>query len=106
MAPDTRRCTAAALAVANAALGPDFRKGGGYGANPCAAESWTREEQASDRNTRAGACDRKDAARRRRRSEPADDLSDSGPAGDVRINPAPPGSSAFHIAAARQMLLL
>ena len=35
-----------------------------------------------------------------RRSEPANALSNSGPAGDVRINPAPPGSSAFHIAAA------
>ncbi len=90
---------AAALAVANAMLGPDFRRGGAYGGKaalltlgrvdkPAPASQVEEALAIARRLLDAGA----DPNRKTR-------FPIAGPAGDVRINPAPPGSSAFHIAA-------
>ena len=87
IAPDTRLCTAPRWRLRMRRWAPDFRKGGGLRRQPGAAESRTGREQAADRNNRAGAGDRKDTARRRRRPEPADALS------DCRVLPAMCGST-------------
>ena len=90
---------AAALAVANAMLGPDLRRGGAYGGkaalltlgrvNKAAPASQVEEALSIARSLLAAGADPN-----RQTQYPT-----AGPAGDVRINPAPPGSSAFHIAA-------
>ena len=90
---------AAALAVANAMLGPDFRRGGAYGGkaalltlgrvNKAAPASQVDEALSIASSLLAAGADPN-----RQTQYPT-----AGPAGDVRINPAPPGSSAFHIAA-------
>jgi ankyrin repeat protein len=96
----------AALAVANATLGPEFRRGGAYGgkaalltlgkaAGPAPA-SEVEEGLAIARRLLDGGADPN-----RQTLYPT-----AGPAGDVRINPAPPGSSAFHIAASSRNLAL
>ncbi len=96
----------AALAVANASLGSDFRRGGAYGgkaalltlgkADKSAPPSQAEEALAIVRTLLdAGA----NPNRQTRYPTP-------GPAGDVRINPTPPGSSAFHIAASSRNLAL
>jgi ankyrin repeat protein len=87
----------AALAVANVALGPEFRRGGAYGRNAALlslgrtgeARAYTVEDALAIVKLLldAGA----DPNRQTLYPTP-------GPAGDVRINPAPPGSSPFHIA--------
>ena len=89
-----------ALAVANAALGPDFRKGGGYGANPALLSLGPEKNRPE-----ADSLDTALAIVKALLDSGADPNRQTvyptpGPAGDVRINPAPPGSSAFHIAAA------
>ncbi|HYI94128.1 MAG TPA: ankyrin repeat domain-containing protein [Bryobacteraceae bacterium] len=97
---------AAALAVANAMLGPDLRRGGAYGGKAAlltlgrvdkAAPASQVDEALSiaSKLLAAGA----DPNRQTR-------YPTAGPAGDVRINPAPPGSSAFHIAASSRNLEL
>jgi ankyrin repeat protein len=96
----------AVLAAANAALGPDFRKGGGYGANPALlslgpeknrppAETLDQALEIVKTLLEAGADPNQQTV-----------YPTPGPAGDVRINPAPPGSSAFHIAAASTSVAL
>lgn len=97
---------AAALAVANALLGPDFRRGGAYGGKAAlltlgrvsksAPASEVEEALAVARSLLDAGADPN-----RQTSYPT-----AGPAGDVRINPAPPGSSAFHIAASSRSLPL
>lgn len=90
----------AALAVANLSLGPEYRRGGAYGGKAAlltigAAHSQATVEQKQialeivRRLLDAGA----DPNRQTLYPTP-------GPAGDVRLNPAPPGSSPLHIAAA------
>ncbi|MDX1978702.1 MAG: ankyrin repeat domain-containing protein [Bryobacteraceae bacterium] len=93
----------AALAVANAALGQEFRRGGAYGRNAAllalgaGGDSSTLDDALTivERILAAGA----DPNRQTLYPTP-------GPAGDVRINSAPPGSSAFHIAAGSTHLAL
>jgi ankyrin repeat protein len=90
---------AAALAVANATLGPEMRRGGAYGgkaalltlgrANKPAPASQVEEALAIARRLLDAGADPN-----RQTLYPT-----AGPAGDVRLNPAPPGSSALHIAA-------
>jgi ankyrin repeat protein len=88
----------AALAVANAALGPEHRRGGAYGGkaallslgrSPGEATASRLEEALTivRRLLDAGADPNRQTL-----------YPTAGPAGDVRINPAPPGSSALHIA--------
>jgi ankyrin repeat protein len=88
----------AALAVANAALGAAARRGGAYRGNQALLSLGPAGTQAPAETLEpalaivktlldAGA----DPNRQTLYPTP-------GPAGDVRINPAPPGSSAFHIA--------
>ena len=89
---------AAALAVARASLGREFRSGGAYRGNPALLSLGPEDRQASP-DTIKPALD----IVRRLLSGGADPNKQTiyptpGPAGDVRINPAPPGSSAFHIA--------
>lgn len=95
---------AAALAVANAMLGPDYRRGGAYGGKAALLTLGKADKKAAPselekaltitrRLLDAGA----DPNRQTR-------YPTAGPAGDVRINPAPPGSSAFHIAASSRNL--
>jgi ankyrin repeat protein len=96
----------AALAVANAALGPEFRKGGAYGGNPALLTLGSAENRAH-----AETLDRALAIVTMLLDAGADPnrqtlYPTAGPAGDVRINPAPPGSSAFHIAAASTSVAL
>lgn len=91
---------AAALAVANAMLGPDHRRGGAYGGKPALLALGKTDNQAP-----AGEVDAAMTIARRLLDAGADPnhqtlYPTAGPAGDVRINPAPPGSSALHIAAA------
>jgi ankyrin len=90
----------AALAVANAAVGSDFRNGGGYGANPALLSLGPEKNQAP-----ADTLEQALGIVRRLLDAGADPNQPTvyptpGPSGDVRINPAPPGSSAFHIAGA------
>ena len=90
---------AAALAVANAMLGPDFRRGGAYGGK-AALLTLGKVDKAAP----ASQVEEALAIARRLLDDGADPdrqtrFPTAGPAGDVRINPAPPGSSAFHIAA-------
>jgi ankyrin repeat protein len=90
---------AAALAVANATLGPDLRRGGAYGGK-AALLTLGRADKASP----ASQVEESLAIARRLLEAGADPnlqtrYPTAGPAGDVRINPAPPGSSALHIAA-------
>jgi ankyrin repeat protein len=94
----------AALAVADATLGHDFRRGGAYGgkASLLTLGRLTKPTPASQAEEALAIVrtllDRgADPNRQTRYPTP-------GPAGDVRINPAPPGSSAFHIAASSQNL--
>ena len=70
----------AALAVARASLGKEFRSGGAYRGNPALLSLGPEDRQ-----------------------ESAETIA---PGGDVRINPAPPGSSGFHIAGASTNLEL
>jgi ankyrin repeat protein len=97
---------AAALAVANAMLGPESRTGGAYGGkaalltlgkvDKAAPASQVQEALAIARRLLDAGADPNEQT-----SYPT-----AGPAGDVRINPAPPGSSAFHIAASSRSLEL
>lgn len=96
----------AALAVANAAVGPEFRKGGGYGANPALLSLGPEKNKAS-----ADTLEQALGIVKTLLASGADPNQQTiyptpGPAGDVRINPAPPGSSAFHIGAASTNLVL
>lgn len=95
---------AAALAVANATLGPDFRRGGAYGGKAALLTLGRVDKPAP-------ATEVQDAlVIARRLLEAGADPNQqtryptAGPAGDVRINPAPPGSSALHIAASSRNL--
>jgi ankyrin repeat protein len=97
---------AAALAVANAMLGPDVRRGGAYGGK-AALLTLGRV----DKSAPASQVEEALAITRRLLDAGADPnlqtrYPTAGPAGDVRINPAPPGSSAFHIAASSRNLEL
>ncbi len=90
---------AAALAVANAALGSEFRRGGAYGGK-AALLSLGR----GDRQATASQAEEAIAIVTRLLDDGAGPnqptmYPTAGPAGDVRINPAPPGSTALHIAA-------
>jgi ankyrin repeat protein len=89
---------AAALAIARASLGAVFRAGGAYRGNPALLSLGPEDRQASP-DTIVSAL----AIVKRLLDSGADPnrqtiYATPGPAGDVRINPAPPGSSAFHIA--------
>jgi ankyrin repeat protein len=95
---------AAALAVANAMLGPDFRRGGAYGGK-AALLTLGRVEKPAPASELESAL----IIVRRLLDAGADPNQQTryptaGPAGDVRINPAPPGSSALHIAASSRNL--
>jgi len=97
---------AAALAVANATLGPSLRKGGAYGGK-AALLTLGKTDKAAPPSEVENAL----AITRRLLDAGADPnrqtlYPTAGPAGDVRINPAPPGSSAFHIAASSRNLEL
>jgi ankyrin repeat protein len=96
----------AALAVANAALGAAFRKGGAYRGNQALLSLGPAGRRPPSETLdpalaivhsllEAGA----DPNRQTRYPTP-------GPPGDVRISPAPPGSSAFHIAGSSTNLAL
>src|SRR5204863_2396597 len=90
----------AALAVANATIGAELRKGGAYGRNAALLSLGGADKAAA-----AGTLDEALAIVGRLLDAGADPnrktiYPTAGPPGDVRINPAPPGSSAFHIAAA------
>lgn len=96
----------AALAVANASLGPEFRRGGAYGGKSALLTIGKADAQAP-------ASQLEDALTITRRIlEGGGDPNRQtmyptpGPAGDVRLNPAPPGSSAFHIAAGARNVAL
>lgn len=96
----------AALAVANASMGPEFRRGGAYG-NKAALLTIGRADG------QAPASDKDDAlAIVKRLLEDGADPNKAtlyptpGPAGDVRLNPAPPGSTPLHIAAGARNLEL
>lgn len=95
---------AAALAVANATLTPDFRRGGAYGGKAALltlgrAEKAAPASQVQEALTIVRRLLDAGADPNRQTQYPT-----AGPAGDVRINPAPPGSSAFHIAASSRNL--
>lgn len=90
---------ASALAVADATLGPDFRRGGAYGGKAALLTLGRIDKPAP-----ASQVEEALAIARRLLDAEADPnrptlYPTAGPAGDVRINPAPRGSSAFHIAA-------
>jgi ankyrin repeat protein len=96
----------AALAVAHAALGAESRRGSAYGRNPALLSLGGAEKEAA-----AGSVEEALAIAGRLLDAGADPnrqtlYPTAGPAGDVRINPAPPGSSAFHIAAGSHSLAL
>ena len=96
----------AALAVANATLGPDYRRGGAYGGKAALLTLGKADKAAP-----ASELEKALTIARRLLEAGADPNQQSryptaGPAGDVRINPAPPGSSAFHIAASSRNLEL
>lgn len=97
---------AAALAVADATLGPELRRGGAYGGK-AALLTLGRLDKAAP----ASELEQALAIARRLLDAGADPnrqtlYPTAGPAGDVRLNPAPPGSSAFHIAASSRNLVL
>jgi len=90
----------AALAVANGSLGKDFRTGGSYRSNPALLSLGPEKNRPGVDTVKKMLAIVKvlldtGADPNRQTLYPT-----PGPAGDVRINPAPPGSSAFHIAAA------
>jgi ankyrin repeat protein len=96
----------AALAVANAALGLEFRRGGAYGGKAALLSIGRADGVAPKSDIEDGL-----AIVRRLLDDGADPnrqtlYPTAGPAGDVRINPAPPGSSPFHIAASSRSLAL
>jgi ankyrin repeat protein len=96
----------AALAVANASIGAEFRRGGAYGRNAALVSLGAANSQApaltlDDAVGIVKALLAAGANPNRPTLYPT-----PGPAGDVRINPAPPGSSAFHIAASSLNLAL
>lgn len=87
-----------ALAVANASLGAEYRRGGAYGGKAALLSMGRGAADGSDAGRALAIVERlldggADPNRQTLYPTP-------GPAGDVRINPAPPGSSALHIAAA------
>ena len=89
---------AAALAVARASIGRELRSGGAYRGNPALLSLGPEDRQAS-----ADTLQPVLEVVRRLLDAGADPNGQTlyptpGPPGDVRINPAPPGSSAFHIA--------
>ncbi len=90
----------AALAVANAAVGPEFRKGGGYGANPALLSLGPEKNRPPAETLEQARSIVKTLLELGADPNQQTVYPTPGPAGDVRINPAPPGSSAFHIAAA------
>ena len=97
---------AAALAVANAMLGPESRKGGAYGGKSALLTLGTVDKAAPASQVQEAL-----AIARRLLDAGADPNQQTryptaGPAGDVRINPAPPGSSALHIAASSRSVEL
>lgn len=94
----------AALAVANAALGPEYRRGGAYG-----GKSALLTVGKADGTAPASRLEEALAIVARILDAGGDPNQQTlyptaGPAGDVRINPVPPGSSAFHIAASSRNL--
>jgi ankyrin repeat protein len=96
----------AALAVANATIGAELRKGGAYGRNAALLSLGGADKAAPPVTVDAAL-----AIAQRLLEAGADPnlktlYPTAGPAGDVRINPAPPGSSAFHIAAASHNVAL
>ncbi|MFN7934789.1 MAG: ankyrin repeat domain-containing protein [Bryobacteraceae bacterium] len=92
----------AALAVAEASLGAGARRGGAYGRNPALLTlSATKGADAEAGLAIVARLLEKGADPNRQTQYPT-----AGPAGDVRINPAPPGSSAMHVAGASTNLKL
>jgi ankyrin repeat protein len=96
----------AALAVANATLGAAFRRGGAYRGNQALLSLGPAGTRAPNESLEPALAIVKrllDAGGdpNRQTLYPT-----AGPAGDVRINPAPPGSSAFHIAGSSTNLAL
>ncbi|MEZ5399932.1 MAG: ankyrin repeat domain-containing protein [Bryobacteraceae bacterium] len=94
----------AALAVADAALGPEFRRGGAYGNKAALLSMGRAASEASELPAALGIVEKLLAAGADPNRQTV--FPTPGPAGDVRINPAPPGSSAYHIAAASRSLEL
>ncbi|MGH9629250.1 MAG: ankyrin repeat domain-containing protein, partial [Bryobacteraceae bacterium] len=96
----------AALAVANAALGPEFRRGGAYGRNAALLSLGGSDGQACAYTVEDALAIVKSLLEAGADPNQQTLYPTPGPAGDVRINPAPPGSSAFHIAASSTNLEL
>jgi ankyrin repeat protein len=90
----------AVLAVANAAIGPEFRKGGGYRGNAALLSLGPEKNRAAADSVEAAVAIVQSLLDGGANPNQQTVYPTPGPAGDVRINPAPPGSSAFHIAAA------
>ncbi|MBS1826838.1 MAG: ankyrin repeat domain-containing protein [Acidobacteria bacterium] len=92
----------AVLAVANASLGASARRGGAYGRNPALLTlSATKGSDVEAGLAIVARLLEKGADPNQQTQYPT-----AGPAGDVRINPAPPGSSAMHVAGASTNLQL
>lgn len=96
----------AALAVANAALGSAYRTGGAYRGNPALLSLGPAANQAPAAMIEHALAIVKALLDRGADPNLQTLYPTPGPAGDVRLNPAPPGSSAFHIATASTNLEL
>jgi ankyrin repeat protein len=96
----------AALAVANAALGSEYRTGGAYRGNPALLSLGPAANQAPAEMIEPALAIVKALLDRGADPNRQTLYPTPGPAGDVRLNPAPPGSSAFHIATASTNLAL
>lgn len=95
-----------ALAVANASMDSKFRRGGSYGSNPVLLTLGKADSQAPPDQAQQGLDIVKRLLAQGADPNAQTKYPTAGPAGDVRINPAPPGSSPFHIAAASHNLEL